>query len=171
MPPVAAPLVTARLELPVVTAALAAGLLAGRGDALPDGLTAAPGWPTADTLDGLRVEFGHAADVPPDHTGAGTRLVVRRDSAEVIGELGWKGGPDGDGTAEIGYGLAPGQRGRGYGTEAVAAFTDWALGDGGATVLVAEVLADNLPSRRLLERLGFRLDRVESTVVWYRREG
>ena len=168
--PVAAALVTARLELPVVTPALAAGLLAGRGDALPDGLTAAPGWPTADTLDGLRTEFGHTGDVPPDHTGAGTRLVVRRDTAEVIGELGWKGGPDQGGTAEIGYGLAAGQRGRGYGTEAVGAFVDWALDAGGAAALVAEVIADNLPSRRLLERLGFELDRVESTVVWYRRD-
>lgn len=155
------PLVTDRLELPVVTAAIARAVLHGDLADLPDGLHAAPGWPTADTVDGLRME-------PPD--GVGSRLVVRRDTREVIGELGWKGGPDATGTAEIGYGLAVRSRRRGYGTEAVRAFTDWVLGPGGAVAVRAEVVTDNLASRRLLERIGFELDRVDRTVVWYRRE-
>lgn len=160
-----APLLTGRVRLPVVTAALARAVLDGRLDQLPDGLRAAPGWPTADTANGLRLSWGH----PDAQVSGGSRVVIRRDTDQIIGDLGWKGGPDPDGTVEIGYGLAAGSRGLGYGAEAVGAFVAWALGPGGALTVAAEVVADNLASRRLLERLGFTVHRVAGATVWYRR--
>lgn len=162
----AAALVTDRLELVVVTGAVVDAVLSGDLAALPSGLRAAPGWPTAGTVDGMRLSPRPESDAATD---GGTRLVVLRRTAEVIGDLGWKGGPDADGVAEIGYGLAAPWRGQGYGTEAVGGFSDWALGPGGAAALIAEVLTDNRASRRVLERVGFALDRVERTAVWYRR--
>lgn len=172
-------LLTDRLELPAVTAAIAHALLDSRPDSLPDGLRTAAGWPTTDTLDGIRMSWQaagrHRADspAPPDppdpEPSGGSRLVVLRDTREVIGDLGWKGGPGPDGVVEIGYGLAAPSRGQGYGTEAVGAFANWALGPGGATTLTAEVLADNTASRRLLERIGFTLDHVAGGAVWYAR--
>ena len=160
------PLTTERLDLPVVTTQIVSAVLAGDLAGLPDGLVAAAGWPTADTVNGFRVSAGAAVD--PD---GGARLAVLRATGEVIGDLGWKGGPDGDGVVEIGYGFAAPSRGQGYGTEAVAAFSAWALGPGGAAVLTAEVLVHNTASRRLLERVGFTLDRVERDAVWYRLTG
>jgi len=161
-------LTTERLELLVVTGAVVDAVVSGDLTTLPAGLRAAPGWPTAGTLNGMRLSPRPESD---DAADGGSRVVVARDIGEVIGDLGWKGGPDADGVAEIGYGLAAPSRGRGYGTEAVAAFSDWALGPGGATVLTAQVVPDNLASRRLLERVGFRLHRVEPAACWYRREG
>ncbi len=159
------PLTTDRLQLSLVTPEVTVAVLSRDLAALPDGLLAAPGWPTADTVNGMRMSAGAAAE--PD---GGSRLVVLRATGEVIGDLGWKGGPGADGSTEIGYGLAVPSRGHGYGTEAVAAFSAWALGPGGASALTAEVLAENTPSRRLLERVGFTLDRVERTALWYRRD-
>lgn len=169
-------LLTTRLELPAVTADIARAVLESRPDALPDGLRTAPGWPTPNTVDGIRLSWqapgpGPAGPLPsldPEPSG-GSRLVVRRQTREVIGDLGWKGGPGSDGVVEIGYGLAAPSRGQGYGTEAVGAFADWALGPGGAGTLTAEVLADNTASRRLLERLGFALDHLAGAAVWYAR--
>ena len=167
---------TARLELPAVTADIARAVLDSRLDSLPDGLRTAPSWPTPHTVDGIRLSWqmpgpdgtGAAPHVDPEPSG-GSRLVVLRRTREVIGDLGWKGGPGADGVVEIGYGLAAPSHGQGYGTEAVGAFADWALGPGGARTLTAEVLADNAASRRLLERLGFALDRVAGAAVWYAR--
>ena len=68
------------------------------------GMTPGRGWPHADTADALRPA---AAQGDP----AGTFLVVLDD--EVIGECGWRGRPDDDGTVEIGYGIAQSHRGRG----------------------------------------------------------
>lgn len=125
-------------------------------------LTPASGWPTADTADGLGAALAHAeteADSP--------FFVVLLETGEVIGDCGWKGGPGPDGRAEIGYGLAASVRGRGLGSEAVRTLTRWALSRPGCTSVVAEVLADNLPSRRALERAGFVVDRVDGGDVWY----
>jgi len=87
----------------------------------------------------------------------------------VIGECGWKGGPDPEGSAEIGYGLAPPWREQGYGTEAVGAFAGWALRQPGCYRLLAEVHEGNAASRRLVERLGFTLDRRAEPYLWYAR--
>lgn len=145
---------TARLRLQPVDLGSARALLAGR----PSGLRAGAGWPHADTLDGLGMDV-RAGD--PDNTGW---YVVLRSTGEVIGDCGWKGGPDAAGEAEIGYGLAAPYRRRGYGVEAVAGLVDWCERQPGVRRLVAEVLSDNTASRRLLERTGF-------TVVEVRADG
>jgi RimJ/RimL family protein N-acetyltransferase len=113
-----------------------------------------------DTLAGLHGDVARGHD---DGTGW---FVCLRDGT-LIGDCGWAGGPGPDGTAEIGYGLAGPFRGREYGTEAVDALVAWALAQPGCTGLVARVLADNPASRRILERHGFGLDRVDGGWLWY----
>lgn len=128
------------------------GLARARAIAAGDltGVDAAPGWPHADTLDGLRIEAEHATC--DEETGF---LVVLTQTGQVVGDAGWKGGPDGSGTAEIGYGLSPQFRGRGLGTELVAELAAWASAQPGVRRLRAEVLAGNEPSLRALRRNGF----------------
>jgi ribosomal-protein-alanine N-acetyltransferase len=112
------------------------------------GLRPAPGWPHEDTPDALRplAEHGAEGDV-------GTWLVVV--DGEVVGDCGWFGPPDDAGVVEVGYGLAPGSRGQGLGTEAVAVLTAWVEQQPGVRLVTAEVLPGNEASLRLLDRLGF----------------
>lgn len=107
-------------------------------------LPVAPGWPHADTAAGL----GFATN------GAWVWLILDDDD-RIAGECGIKAPPGPDGVVEIGYGLAGPSRGRGLGTRAVRALVDELTARPGVRVIVAEVAVDNLPSRRLLERLGF----------------
>ena len=145
------------LVLAPIPRADALALLAGRE--VPT-LVAGCGWPTADTLGGLALEVtqavaSHETDDTGDtanHTGW---FVVLRSSGAVIGDCGWLGGPNADGTAEIGYGLAAPYRGRGYGTEAVGALVSWCRRQPGVRRLVADVLPANAASRRLLASLSF----------------
>jgi [ribosomal protein S5]-alanine N-acetyltransferase len=125
-------------------------------------LRAARGWPHADTMNGIRVSFAGA--VTDEDTPL---LAILEETDEVVGEGGWKGGPGPDGVAEIGYGLAAPYRGRGLGTELVRMLTDWVLDQPGVQQVVAEVLADNTPSRRALERNGYVLTHVDEPYVWY----
>jgi [ribosomal protein S5]-alanine N-acetyltransferase len=151
--------VTPRLRLEHVGRVRARALLAGDLDALAP-LRPARGWPHADTMDGLRVSLMGAA------TDADTPLLaVLDDTDEVVGEGGWKGGPGPDGVAEIGYGLAAPYRGQGLGTELVGLLTTWVLQ--AARQVVAEVLADNVASRRALERNGYVLTHADEPYVWY----
>lgn len=57
---------------------------------------------------------------------------------------------------EIGYGVDEALRGRGLATEAVGALVDWGRDREDVGVIFAETLTANLPSRRVLEKNGFR---------------
>ena len=138
----------ARLRLERIGVARARALAAGD----LRGVDPAPGWPHEDTLDAVRMDAEHATD--DDQTGF---LAVLTGTGQVVGDAGWKGGPDADGTAEIGYGLAPPARGRGLGTELVGLLTDWALDQPGVRRVCAQVLVGNEPSSRALLRNGFEL--------------
>jgi RimJ/RimL family protein N-acetyltransferase len=151
--------VSARLRLEHVGRDRARAILAGEVDAVAP-LRAGRGWPHRDTMDGLRVSLMGAStdeDTP--------LLAVLVDTGEVVGEGGWKGGPGPDGVAEIGYGLAEPYRGQGLGTELVRLLTTWVLNR--AQQVVAEVLADNLPSRQALERNGYVKTHTDEPYVWY----
>jgi RimJ/RimL family protein N-acetyltransferase len=73
-------------------------------------------------------------------------------------------------TVEVGYIFAPAHGGRGYATEAVRALLDLAFGELGARRVVARVDDRNLPSRRLLERLGVRLEAHQIENEWFKGE-
>jgi ribosomal-protein-alanine N-acetyltransferase len=61
-------------------------------------------------------------------------------------------------TGEIGYSIVRDFRGRGIASEAVRALIDMAFSEGGLTRVNAYCVPANMPSRRLLERLGFRVE-------------
>ena len=140
-----APLQTARLRLEPLTVETARAILAGDLSGLPAGLTAADGWPHEDTADGLGMAV--KTEHPP-----GWLVTV---GGTVIGDIGTHGPVDGAGRVEIGYGLAAPSRGQGYGSEAVAAVTEWLLSQPGVRQVRAHTLTDNAPSRRVLEKAAF----------------
>lgn len=162
---------TDRLWLLPVDLADARDLLAGGPARLPPGVRPGRGWPHELTL----LALAAAVDRGEDPTG--TWWVVQADpdrasggpDGEVVGECGQKGAPGPDGVAEIGYSLAPAYRGRGLGTEAVQALVGWVAAQPGCRQVVAEVAADNLPSRRLLARLGFREQAFADGYLWLAR--
>jgi RimJ/RimL family protein N-acetyltransferase len=117
---------------------------------------AGEGWPHADTLDGLGMVVQHGAPL----------WLVTLDGV-VIGDCGTFGPPDSDGCVEIGYGLAAPYRGRGHGSELVAALAQIVLAQPGVRRVGAKVLLDNTPSRGALERAGFTVERTGDEYVWY----
>jgi RimJ/RimL family protein N-acetyltransferase len=135
------PLQTGRLRLEPVTADAARAILAGD----LSGLTAGEGWPHHDTAAGVAMAV--AAGTPP-----GWLITL---GGTVIGDCGTNGPVDGDGGVEIGYGLAEPYRGQGYGSEAVAAITEWLIGSGDVRHVRARTLIGNAPSRRVLQKAGF----------------
>src|SRR5437764_15126973 len=137
-------IVTQRLVLEPVDPRTARAVVEGA----PDGLNRGEGWPHADTLDALRM------------VDRGSEAWLILEAGVVIGDAGTHGPPDHAGDIEIGYGLAEPARGRGLSSEFVPALAQHLLARADVRRVVArEVLADNVPSRRALERAGFRVER------------
>jgi ribosomal-protein-alanine N-acetyltransferase len=81
--------------------------------------------------------------------------IQHRDSARVIGSVGIWNFDETQTSAELSYGIAPEFQGRGYMGEALARVIEYAFATLKLSVLEAYTDAENTPSRRLLERIGF----------------
>jgi ribosomal-protein-alanine N-acetyltransferase len=108
-------------------------------------------WPQPDVLDVLPRQ---AAAVPEEEC-FGVWVLIERSTNTVVGDAGFVGLPDSEGTVEIGYAVVPGRRRRGYATEAAAALVEWALARSDVHAVVAGCAPDNSASVAILERLGF----------------
>jgi [ribosomal protein S5]-alanine N-acetyltransferase len=89
----------------------------------------------------------------PSLLGWGVWLVIDKENHTIIGDIGFKGNPDSKGTVEVGYGMAPAARNKGYATEAVNEIINWAFSTGQVQKVVAECLKDNIPSIKVLEKV------------------
>lgn len=100
-----------------------------------------------------------------DDHGFGICAVEWRETGELIGRAGpqyhraWPHDP------EVGWALDPGWWGRGIATEAGRASIDWAFGELGFARVVSITTEANTASRRVMEKLGFRL---LTTLPWER---
>ena len=81
--------------------------------------------------------------------------IEQRVTRRVIGSIGIWNFNDDQTSAELSYGIAPEFQGNGYMGEALSRVTDYAFGTLQLSALEAYTEAENTPSRRLLERIGF----------------
>ncbi len=109
------------------------------------------------------------ASPPAEEEPWGPFQVRERDAGLAIGGAGFKGPPDVDGCVEIGYGLAPSARGRGYAREAVRALCDLAVARG-ARAVTAETDVGNGASERVLEACGFAVVERKGAMTYWRWE-
>ncbi len=121
------------------------------------------------TLDVLRyfdiIRSFMSEDQPPN--GFYTWAVVERGSGLVIGDVGFKGAPNELGAVDIGYGIAPCAREKGYATEAVLAAMAWAFAQPGVRRISAECLEDNVASIHILKKSGMKeLIRDGNVILW-----
>jgi [ribosomal protein S5]-alanine N-acetyltransferase len=81
-------------------------------------------------------------------------LIVIRAKPAGAGFIGFKGLPDENGKAEIGYGIDAGYHNQGYMTEALKALTEWAFRHPQARALTATAVS-NPASERVLQKSGW----------------
>lgn len=92
-----------------------------------------------------------------DRLGYGMYVVEEKETGQLIGMSGLVNRPGLEGI-DLGFALLGGYQGKGYAYEANSAIVKHAK-DKGVKLLKAITLPSNLPSRKLLEKLGFSLIR------------
>lgn len=157
-------LTTSQLELRPMPAAAAKALAHDR-EAVPRmvGATLPEDWPQRELL----AVLPHQALAAPEEERFGVWMMIERATNTVVGDIGFLGPPDASGGIEIGYSVIPDRRRRGYAGEAVQAMVEWAFGQPGVRVVVADCDADNRASIRTLERAGFRVTgQTDGRISW-----
>ena len=123
------------------------------------GIAVPPGWPPElYDADAIRWTMARLAEDPHERDWL-MYYVVRRvmDGAPdlLIGVSGFKGAPDPTGTVELGYGILPAHRRRGYATEAVLGLVGIAFNTPGVRLVIAHTLTTLAPSIGVLTKAGF----------------
>ncbi|MFB7140972.1 GNAT family N-acetyltransferase [Gottfriedia sp. NPDC056225] len=95
-------------------------------------------------------------------------MIIHKRDKLIIGDMGFKGGPDENGVMEIGYSIAPNYQGEGYATEMGKAFCKWGLQKANVTKIIAICSVYNYASIRVLEKMGMRKLKEEiEKYYWY----
>jgi len=95
-----------------------------------------------------------------ENDGHGIMAVVLNSTGEVIGDCGIvRQDVEGTWMLEVGYHLRRDHWGRGYATEAARVCMEYAFRDLGADKLVSLIRPANIPSCRVAERNGMRVER------------
>jgi ribosomal-protein-alanine N-acetyltransferase len=111
----------------------------------------------------------------PETAGWWTWLAVDRSTRKVTGALGFGGPPDDQGAVMIGYATYPGSDHQGYATEALEALVGWALAQPGVDRVCASIPPDNVPARRVAEKVGMRVagtvweEEIDDVLLYERR--
>jgi ribosomal-protein-alanine N-acetyltransferase len=128
------------------------------------GVQVPEGWP-AEELKEVAPYFINLLSQSPDMAGRLCWFIIEKEQDIVIGSIGFKAMPDKNGVVEIGFGIDPAFRKKGYATDAVKRFTDWALSQNDIQKVIAECEPDNKPSVRVLEKAGMQKTGIEGDLI------
>lgn len=158
---------TARLRLQPLTIGAAQAALEDRvGLAARFGARVPNEWPAADVRSFLPMYAQLIGEVAA-REGWGIWLIRLPAEGTVIGDIGFKGPPGATGSVEIGYSVLPKFQRRGFATEAALALVAWAQTQPRVRRVVAECLASNAASVRVLEKAGMqRIGQREDMLLW-----
>ncbi|GCE22707.1 GNAT family N-acetyltransferase [Dictyobacter kobayashii] len=156
---------SSRLSLVPLTASLIRLFFYDRGEMAKILVAQVPeDWPGPDfepvlplLLDGFERE--------PDHEAWDGAIVLEGDERVLIGAMGLKGGPDEEGTVDLGYNILPAYQNQGYATEMARALVAWAFERGDVHKVIADCLPDNQGSIRVLEKLGMKREPPEDDML------
>ncbi|GAB2671730.1 GNAT family N-acetyltransferase [Paenibacillus thermoaerophilus] len=111
------------------------------------------------------VEYMENLKKDPELFGWGVWLVTLAENDQAVGDIGFKRKPDHQGTVEAGYGILPEMRNKGIATESVRALLNWAFSSPQVKKVVAECDQENMPSIKVLEKLGMQRTGVKNGMV------
>lgn len=115
-------------------------------------------WPGRALVERAFLARVDAVRANPDYRLWGDRVAITRDdNPRVIGSVIFHGGPDSQGSVEIAYGVEEDSQRQGLGYEAVCASVAWAFAEPNVHVICASTFTWHSPSRRILEKIGFRV--------------
>jgi [ribosomal protein S5]-alanine N-acetyltransferase len=111
-------------------------------------------WPDNDVIETLPKIINNLSLVESP-TGFESWMIIKKDTLEIIGDLGFKGFNYDKENIDIGYGIIKEERRKGYAEEAVAVLIKWAFTQDIVKEITARCLIDNTGSVNLLKKFNF----------------
>jgi [ribosomal protein S5]-alanine N-acetyltransferase len=130
------------------------------------GVSVSDDWYASDVLDILPMYAQMLID-DPLQLGWGVWLMIHINDSTLIGDLGFLGKPNEQGTVEMGYEVISAYRQQGFAFEAVEALVNFAFTQPELQRIIAHSPDDHTASIRILEKLGMRqISQNENLLKW-----
>ena len=113
-----------------------------------------------------KIEQNIAAD-PENYLFFTVFSIIVKETGKIVGSIDFKYAPK-NSVTEVGYGLNPEYRGKGFMTEALSAFLNFGKKLGVKSV-IAETLKDNVKSQNVLRRCGFKVLCEDKNILWEKK--
>lgn len=123
-------------------------------------------WPDHEMMETLpKILFNLSKVNSP--TGFESWMIIKKDTNEIIGDVGFKGYNTIFHKADIGYGIIEAERKKGYASEAVKGLINWAFTSENLELITATTLINNTDSIKLLEILHFnQIEQEDNFFYW-----
>ncbi|MGC4041665.1 MAG: GNAT family N-acetyltransferase [Flavobacterium sp.] len=118
------------------------------------GLQKGKSWPDEDVIETLPKIINNLSKVEAP-TGFESWMIIKKDTLEIIGDLGFKGYNQQEENIDLGYGIIKEERRKGYAEEAATGIINWALTYPIVKEITARCLTANTGSIKLLQKLNF----------------
>jgi ribosomal-protein-alanine N-acetyltransferase len=128
------------------------------------GLIKGKSWPDEDVLETLPKILTNLSLVEAP-TGFESWMIIKKDTLEIIGDLGFKGFNYEKENIDIVYGVIKEERGNGYAEEATKTLIKWAFTQDIVKEITARCLIDNTSSIKLLKKLNFEITKNDNEMM------
>ena len=130
------------------------------------GLKKGKSWPDNDVIETLPKIINNLSKVEAP-TGFESWMIVKNDTSEIIGDVGFKGYNYQEENIDIGYGIIQEERRNGYADEAASALIKWAFSNENIKEITARCLIENVSSIQLLKKMKFiEIKKDENMIYW-----
>jgi ribosomal-protein-alanine N-acetyltransferase len=126
-------------------------------------------WPDNDVIETLPKIINNLSKVESP-TGFESWMIIKKETLEIIGDLGFKGFNYKDENIDIGYGIIKEERRKGYAEEAVNEIIKWAFSNEIVRKITANCLAENINSINLLTKFNFIELSTENGMIYWTLE-
>jgi len=123
-------------------------------------------WPDADLLETLPRIVINLSKVTA-LTGFESWIIVKKETNEIIGDIGFKGLNTQTHSCDIGYGILEAEQRKGYAQEATQGLLQWVLQYDATINITAATLLTNTSSIKLLQKLHFSETHTDDTFIYW----
>lgn len=123
-------------------------------------------WPDNDVMETLPKIINNLSQVESP-TGFESWMIIKKNTLEIIGDIGFKGFNYEGENADIGYGIIKEERRKGYAEEAATELLKWAFSKEIIKEITARCLIENISSINLLKKLNFTETKKDNEMIYW----
>lgn len=118
--------------------------------------------------DVFKIRLKGVKDNPQKFMWYTTWIIILKNENRVVGHIMLKGYPDENGEVVVGYYMQDDYKRKGIMLEALKGITEWMFLNHDLKYIIADTLKSNIPSQKLLQKLGMEFYKEDNECFWWR---